>query len=92
MARATVTSKGQITIPKRVRDRLGLAAGDSLEFTVDTKGLLVGTPIRESAVARLAGSLRHLARAAPVSLEEMELSIEREVAARVRGKDQRGTT
>ena len=28
MARATVTSKGQITIPVRVREALGLGAGD----------------------------------------------------------------
>lgn len=31
---ATVTSKGQTTIPKSVRDAAGLHAGDTIHFTV----------------------------------------------------------
>lgn len=31
---ATVTSKGQVTIPKRIRERLQIEAGDQLEFVV----------------------------------------------------------
>lgn len=37
----TVSAKGQVTIPKRLRDRLGLRSGDVLEFT-DDGGRLVG--------------------------------------------------
>lgn len=33
MARSRITSKGQVTIPKEVRERLGLRPGDELEFT-----------------------------------------------------------
>lgn len=33
-ATAKLTSKGQITVPKAVRDELGLRTGDSLEFEV----------------------------------------------------------
>jgi antitoxin PrlF len=35
MASATVTSKGQVTIPVDVRNQLGLAAGDRIEFILN---------------------------------------------------------
>ncbi len=38
MAKTKITSKGQVTIPKEVRDRLGLRPGDELEF-VEENGL-----------------------------------------------------
>jgi AbrB family looped-hinge helix DNA binding protein len=34
VATATMTSKGQLTIPKGIRDRLGLAPGDRVEFVL----------------------------------------------------------
>lgn len=39
--KSTVSEKGQITIPKRLRDRLGLRPGTVLEFE-ETEGRLVG--------------------------------------------------
>ena len=35
-----VTVKGQVTIPKRVRDHLGLRAGDRVAFEVDAGGIV----------------------------------------------------
>jgi len=37
----TMTSKGQVTIPKRVREALRLAPGDSVDFAVDPTGQVV---------------------------------------------------
>jgi antitoxin PrlF len=42
---ATVTSKGQITVPLAVRKRLGLKEGDQLEF-VNEGGATVVRPVR----------------------------------------------
>ncbi|MGL4574260.1 MAG: AbrB/MazE/SpoVT family DNA-binding domain-containing protein [Burkholderiaceae bacterium] len=35
MSTATVSSKGQVVIPKDVRDNLGIAAGSRIEFVVE---------------------------------------------------------
>jgi AbrB family looped-hinge helix DNA binding protein len=32
MSKTKITTKGQITVPKQVRERLGLRTGDELEF------------------------------------------------------------
>ena len=42
----TLTSKGQVTIPKRIRDALGLQPGTAVEFSVNAGGELVLQPSR----------------------------------------------
>mgnify|MGYP003382450779 CR=1 FL=1 len=37
---ATVSDKGQVTLPKPLRDQLGLRPGSRLEFVVDGDGVL----------------------------------------------------
>lgn len=37
----TVTSKGQVTIPKAVRDRLSIEPGNAVEFRMDADGRIV---------------------------------------------------
>ena len=37
----TLTSKGQITIPKRIRETLGLGPGSQVEFDVDDQGRII---------------------------------------------------
>ncbi len=41
MATATITSKGQVTIPKKIRDKLGLKPGDKVDFEVEKGDLKV---------------------------------------------------
>ncbi|MCL2453697.1 MAG: AbrB/MazE/SpoVT family DNA-binding domain-containing protein [Micrococcales bacterium] len=69
---ATVTSKGQITVPKAVREDLGLAPGSQVVFAREPDG---GYRIERQArpVARLAGVLRHDGPAK--TLDEMEQGI-----------------
>ncbi|HMM77117.1 MAG TPA: AbrB/MazE/SpoVT family DNA-binding domain-containing protein [Gammaproteobacteria bacterium] len=37
----TLTSKGQVTIPKKIRDALGIAPGSAVEFVVNREGEVV---------------------------------------------------
>lgn len=52
MARAKVTSKGQVTIPKRVRDDLGLVPGDHLSFVAEGQGGYTVRPARTRSSAQ----------------------------------------
>ncbi len=45
MPTATLTSKGQLTVPKRVRDQLHLRPGDRLEFRIESDGTLTVHPL-----------------------------------------------
>ncbi len=42
----TLTSKGQVTIPKRIRDALALLPGAAVEFSVNASGEVVLHPPR----------------------------------------------
>ncbi len=44
---STVTSKGQITLPKSLRDRLGLQAGAQVDFVVNADGEVVLQPAKK---------------------------------------------
>ena len=53
--KATLTSKGQITIPSAIRRRLGLEAGQVLEFDETTPYLLAVPVFDEEAMRALVG-------------------------------------
>lgn len=68
MAVATLTSKGQITIPKSVRDALNLVPGDRIEFLVDDARHVTVVPVTHD-IRSLKGMLPKPAR--PVTVEDM---------------------
>jgi AbrB family looped-hinge helix DNA binding protein len=78
VASATVTSKGQITIPAKVRSALGLDAGDRVEFVEIEKGKFVLIPATCS-IRELEGRY-YDGRRKPVSVEEMNAAIRRRAA------------
>jgi AbrB family looped-hinge helix DNA binding protein len=78
MAAATVTGKGQITIPVEVRQALGLDAGDRVEFVEVEPGRFEIVPATRSVVA-LKGMFGKPKRT--VSIEEMNAAIARRGAS-----------
>jgi antitoxin PrlF len=52
---AKVTSKGQITVPREIRRRLGVRAGDRLLFEEDGDGVRITAVRKESAFAKYRG-------------------------------------
>ena len=56
-----LTSKGQVTIPKLVRDRLGLRPGDEVAFVQADDGVRVEKRVADSPFAPWRGFLRDLA-------------------------------
>lgn len=69
---ATLTSKGQVTIPKEVRDALGLRAGDRLDFAVQADGTVRVAPLKGS-IRDLKGMLPPPSK--PLTLEQMDGAI-----------------
>ncbi len=67
MLESTVTKKGQTTLPKPVRDTLGVQAGDRVRYIV-LDGEVRILPVRP--IRRLFGVLKH--DGPPVTVEEME--------------------
>lgn len=66
---ATLTSKGQTTIPKEIRDSLAMKAGDRMTFTLMPDGTVV-IRVKTKSVTELAGVLHKKGRK-PVPLEQL---------------------
>jgi AbrB family looped-hinge helix DNA binding protein len=73
MPSATVTSKGQITIPKKVRQALCLGPGDRIEFSIEEGGR-VSVRSGKADVSELKGLLHKRGRKV-VSLAKMDRAI-----------------
>ena len=55
--RTRVSEKGQITVPKQLRERLGLRAGDQLELAEDSGRLVASKVVPSDPVASVYGIL-----------------------------------
>jgi AbrB family looped-hinge helix DNA binding protein len=78
MAKTRLSSKGQVIIPKAVRDRHGWQPGVELE--VEDRGdavvLRLATPVRPTTIDEVYGCLKY--DGPPVTIEDMDKAIERE--------------
>lgn len=88
MSAATLTSKGQTTIPKDIRDGLGIAPGDQLDFHLLSNGSAT-MRVRRGALNDFIGILRKPGQR-PLSLKAMDDGISK--AMRAKHGDKRGET
>lgn len=68
MANATLTSKGQTTIPKEIRDSLGLKAQDRLNFTLMPNGTVI-MRVKNKSILDLADIIKY--KGPKISIEAM---------------------
>lgn len=66
---ATLTSKGQTTIPKEIRDSLAMKPGDRMTFTLMPDATVV-MRVKSKSIAALAGALHKKGRK-PVPVEQL---------------------
>jgi AbrB family looped-hinge helix DNA binding protein len=71
MPTATVTSKGQITIPASIREQFGIRAGSRVHFFVTDDGIEFVPATRS--VSELAGMIEY--HGEPVTIEQMDDAI-----------------
>ena len=70
---ATLTSKGQITLPKEIRDRLGLDAGSMLDFQILEDNSITARQVKPDA-RRIRGLLKS-PHAIPMTVEQMDEAV-----------------
>ena len=79
MTTATMTSKGQITIPADVRKKLRLRAGTKVDFAENKAGEIVLRP-KTGDIRELRGIFKH--DGPPVSIEEMDEAVKKAASRR----------
>ena len=73
----TISSKGQVTIPKKIRDFLQLGTYDKIVFIPMEKGKVLITS-KQNPAKILFGMLKHRKPKEPVSIEGMDSSIRKQ--------------
>jgi AbrB family looped-hinge helix DNA binding protein len=70
---ATLTSKGQLTLPKEIRDRLGLDAGAILDFQIQADNTITARHVKPDA-RRIRGLLGS-PHSAALTVEQMDQAV-----------------
>ena len=60
MITAKVTSKGQVTIPKKIREKLGVHPGEDVGFEERGNVLVISKVVTKSPFDKWVGKLKHL--------------------------------
>lgn len=81
MMESTLTRKGQVTIPKEIRDRLGMKEGEKVIFVI--RGEEVILKVVKGTILDLRGSVRRST--SPEDLEKIRQSVKQAVAKKVAG-------
>lgn len=76
MPEAKITSKGQVTIPKEIREKLRLKTGDRVLFWVDDEGGVHLSAHNRSILDHIGFMKGKSRRTTPVTVEEMNEAIE----------------
>jgi AbrB family looped-hinge helix DNA binding protein len=84
MSEAKISSKGQITLPREIRLKLGLKQGDRVRFIVEDDGRVRLLPAKRD-ISELVGILPSPKR--KLSLEEIDEILRTSVARHVLGHD-----
>lgn len=78
---ATVTSKGQVTVPADIRERLGLKAGDRLDFHLADSGQLTVVATKRRSILESRDDLPRLSLGRPSTQRDIDDAIGDEMAA-----------
>ena len=78
---ATVTSKGQVTVPADIRERLGLKAGDRLDFHLTDSGKLTVVATRRRSILESRDDLPRLTLGRPLTQRDIDDAIGDEMVA-----------
>lgn len=74
----TLTSKGQLTLPKAIREQMKLDAGSKLDFVLESDGTLTARPMRP--VSSLFGIIERPPGTRPATLQDLKDARARHVA------------
>jgi len=81
-----LSSKGQIVVPKSIRDYLNVSEGDVLEFCIKESGEVVVAPTKGPKLADLYGALPPRSAGSTEDLEKVIYESKRERAAKRSGE------